>query len=163
MKILMLLRHGKSNWRADYTGDHERPLASRGRKAARAMGKWLASTQPLPNHILCSTARRTRLTCDHFLRGAKADIPVTYACDLYDASVEEVVRLVRNAGGDFQNLLLIGHEPTSSATVAWCTGRAVGHFPTAALAQISFNIDHWRDIAQSQGKLVRFQVPRALP
>ena len=39
MKTLLFFRHGKSNWDADYDVDHNRPLAKRGRKAARAMGR----------------------------------------------------------------------------------------------------------------------------
>ena len=41
MKTLILLRHGKSDWKDDELVDHERPLAKRGRKAARAVGRFL--------------------------------------------------------------------------------------------------------------------------
>ena len=42
MKRLLVFRHGKSDWDADYGVDFERPLALRGQKAARTMGRFLA-------------------------------------------------------------------------------------------------------------------------
>ena len=42
MKNLILFRHGKSDWLADYTLDHDRPLAIRGKKAAKKMGIYLS-------------------------------------------------------------------------------------------------------------------------
>ena len=34
MRSLILFRHGKSDWDAPYSSDHERPLAGRGKEAA---------------------------------------------------------------------------------------------------------------------------------
>jgi len=62
MKTVLLFRHGKSDWYADYDWDHNRPLAKRGRKAARAMGRWLAETGPLPESIVSSSAKRAQQT-----------------------------------------------------------------------------------------------------
>ena len=41
MKRLLLLRHAKSDWDSGAAADHERPLAARGRKSARAMGRFM--------------------------------------------------------------------------------------------------------------------------
>ena len=30
--VLLIMRHGKSDWQAPYEGDHERPLSPRGRR-----------------------------------------------------------------------------------------------------------------------------------
>ncbi len=60
----MLLRHAKSSWGAPTLSDHERPLSPRGERAAAAMGMYLARSEPAPDVILCSSARRTRETLD---------------------------------------------------------------------------------------------------
>ena len=39
MLHLYLLRHGKSDWEALSGSDHDRPLAPRGRRAARRVGR----------------------------------------------------------------------------------------------------------------------------
>ena len=63
-RTVLLFRHGKSDWNASYGRDHDRPLNTRGKRASRAMGNWLANTGPLPELVLCSTAIRARSTCD---------------------------------------------------------------------------------------------------
>ena len=70
---LLVLRHGKSDWTTDAPTDFERPLAPRGRKAAKRMGQWLRQNKLLPDHIVSSTAKRAKQTT---LRACKfADIP----------------------------------------------------------------------------------------
>ena len=35
-------------------------------------------------------------------------------------------------------------------------------FPTGSIAEIAFDVDHWRDVAEGKGRLVRFVCPRDL-
>jgi len=60
MKTMLWMRHGKSDWDAGYGRDHDRPLATRGEKAAKAMGTALANAGFLPDFVLSSTAVRAR-------------------------------------------------------------------------------------------------------
>ena len=46
-KRLLLFRHGKSDWAADFDSDHERPLAKRGRQGRQNDGA--ASNGVWPN------------------------------------------------------------------------------------------------------------------
>ena len=62
MKSVLFLRHGKSDWDAPFDHDHERPLAKRGRKAARLVGQYLAHIDFVPDGIVSSTALRARDT-----------------------------------------------------------------------------------------------------
>lgn len=163
MKTVLLLRHGKSDWHAEFDRDHERPLAPRGRKAARAMGAWLSEKGPHPDIIVCSTAVRARQTCTELLRGASFDPPVEFERGLYGAYVDTLQDVVRATSEDCSTLMLIGHEPTWSSAVEWFAGRAVDHFPTAAIARISFARATWQSIAPGTGSLLWLQKPRELP
>ncbi len=58
---LLLMRHAKSAWPKD-VGDHDRPLAERGREAAPMIGGHLAVAGLVPSKVMVSTARRTRET-----------------------------------------------------------------------------------------------------
>ena len=62
MKTLYLLRHAKSSWDHPGLRDHQRPLSSRGRRAAPAMGEHMAAQEWVPDLVLCSDAVRTRET-----------------------------------------------------------------------------------------------------
>src|SRR5688572_1768501 len=50
---LILVRHGKSAW-PDDVEDLERPLAKRGRAAAKRMGRYLAAQDLVPDAVLVS-------------------------------------------------------------------------------------------------------------
>ncbi|TIL97623.1 MAG: histidine phosphatase family protein, partial [Mesorhizobium sp.] len=56
MKQLLLLRHAKSNWDDPGLDDFDRPLAERGVKAARSIGRELAARGWLPDLALVSPA-----------------------------------------------------------------------------------------------------------
>ncbi|MEI9417788.1 histidine phosphatase family protein [Mesorhizobium sp. Cs1321R2N1] len=62
MKQLLLLRHAKSSWDDPDLDDFDRPLAERGLKAARLIGRELAARDWLPDLALVSPALRTRDT-----------------------------------------------------------------------------------------------------
>ncbi len=64
MKTLLLMRHAKSDWDADYESDHDRPLNDRGLKSARLMGRVLADEGLVPDLIISSTALRARTTAE---------------------------------------------------------------------------------------------------
>ena len=60
MKSIFLLRHAKSSWKDDSVDDFDRPLTKRGRRAAAAIGTYLADAGLVPAQILCSSSQRTR-------------------------------------------------------------------------------------------------------
>ena len=61
-KRLLLLRHAKSSWDDPALADHDRPLAPRGRRAAKLIGEHLRENQIVVSLVLCSSARRARDT-----------------------------------------------------------------------------------------------------
>ena len=75
-KQLLLWRHAKSSWGDPSLEDSDRPLNTRGRKAAQAMAPVIASHQP--QYILCSPAARTLETMaalqDHLPADTLVDI-----------------------------------------------------------------------------------------
>src|SRR5919106_1216821 len=62
MKTLLVMRHAKSDWNADYGRDHERPLNERGIGSARLMGKVLSDKGQAPDLVITSTALRAQKT-----------------------------------------------------------------------------------------------------
>ena len=61
---LLLLRHAKSSWDDPALADHDRPLAPRGRRAAKRMGAHLRDEQVEISLVLCSSATRARQTLE---------------------------------------------------------------------------------------------------
>lgn len=161
------MRHAKSDWSHGVL-DHERPLAPRGRRDADATGRLLASDGPVPDLVLCSTATRTRQTWQRVAAALPGTPRVTMAADLYEADVDDVVRVVAGVEAGVGTLLVVGHEPAMSGTAATLAGaqssaedltRLRAKYPTSGLAVLRFD-GAWADIAPGTGVLERFAVPR---
>jgi phosphohistidine phosphatase len=162
MKTVLLLRHAKSDWDADYRGDHERPLAKRGVKAAKRMGRFLAETGPLPDRCVTSTAVRARTTLALAAEAGGWKAAVEETDRLYHADAEEVGAVIAETDGAVNVLMLVGHEPTWSETVEDLVGSGAVQMPTAALACIDFDVDAWSEVEWGAGRLRWLVTPRAL-
>jgi len=161
-RTLILMRHGKSEY-PDRVADHERPLASRGRREAGLAGEWLRTTQPEIDAVRCSTAVRTRQT----LAATGITAPVEFESSIYDAVPGALIELIQLTAVDVQTLLLVGHAPGMPQT-AWelaadrdCAAATElsRKFPTSALAVLEFDRP-WAQVDTGTGDLVRFHVPR---
>jgi phosphohistidine phosphatase len=161
MKTLLLLRHAKSDW--DNTGlpDFDRPLAPRGKRDAPTMGKALKKREPLPDLIIASPAVRARETIKAVIEAAKLDIQPQFDERIYGASSDELLALVRRLPQTSSCVLLVGHNPGFEELVGRLTG-AYESMPTAALACIEFQVDHWEEVQDQAGKLAWLLTPKRL-
>ncbi len=162
MKTILLLRHGKSDWDADFAHDHERPLNERGREAAETMGRFLAASGTLPDRIVTSTAVRARTTLGLAREAGELDAPVRETRSLYGAGPADLLREIQAEDDAASVLLLVGHQPGWGETVSRLIGGGAISFPTAALARVDVDVDHWRDVAFGRGELAWLVSPKAL-
>lgn len=167
MLKLTLFRHAKSSWdHADLT-DFDRPLNARGERDAPVMGRYLEEHALIPDLILCSAARRTRETLDL----AWADWPVKphteYSEALYLATQDAMLAILRNVEGIPSHVLMIGHNPGIHAFAMSMAGSGEtearfalsSNYPTAAIANISFENAAWSEIQSGGGTLTLFITP----
>ena len=170
MKRLYFLRHAKSDRSDPDAPDFDRGLTQRGRQAARAMGRYLRRQKLLPDFVLCSAARRARDSWELVGPQLQAEIPIELSEALYLAAPLQTLRLIHRLPETASAALLIGHNPGFQAVTVHLTGggdeaaraRAAAKFPTAALAVLDFEVEHWRDIGEGGGRLERFIAPRDL-
>jgi phosphohistidine phosphatase len=162
VKTLLLLRHGKSDWDAAYSGDHERPLTGRGRKDAARMGRFLAANGPRPDLCLTSTAVRARTTLEIAHQAGGWQAPVHATPDLYHAGVRELIEVAGRVDDRVEVLLVTGHEPTLSEAVETLIGGGAVEMPTAALACIDLDVDAWDEVVKGDGTLRWLVIPKAL-
>lgn len=158
MRLLILLRHGKSDWQRDSGIDHERPLAPRGVKAARRMGDFLSRAGMAPDALLSSTAIRARTTAELAAEGGDWSSPVQLTRRLYASDLAGTLGVVREVGGDIETLMLVGHQPTWSQVASALIGGGHVGVVTAAAVGIDLAVQSWRDIDAGCGSL-RFLVP----
>ncbi len=164
MKTLLFLRHGKSDWDADYQHDHDRPLAKRGVKAARKMGRFMAGAGLVPGAAVTSSAVRARRTLEVAREaGGWTEVPVRVTDDLYDVFPGDVLEVVRREPEATEVLLLVGHEPTWSETISALIGGGQVRYPTAALARVDLDVGAWQNVAFGLGQLQLLLPPKLLP
>lgn len=157
MKTLFLLRHAKSSWKDPALDDHDRPLAGRGRRAAKLMREYLRRDGVEPDLVLCSSARRTRETLD----GVKATGEVRIEEGLYAASSEAVLMRLRRIPEDVESAMVIGHNPGLEDLAGELSGAPFDEFPTGALAALTF-AGTWRDLVPGGAELAGFVTPKQL-
>ncbi len=162
MKSLILFRHAKSDWDSGFEHDNERPLAGRGKKAARTMGSYLKAIGQVPDSAICSSAKRA---VDTLARAIEAgDWQTTRrVCDrLYEAHPSDILKEIRKEPDSTETLMVVGHEPTMSETLAAFTGGRA-RFPTACIACIELGIERWRDAQFASGQLAWLVNPKVVP
>jgi len=167
MKIVSLLRHAKSDWGDPALGDFDRPLNARGVKAARAMGRALIRLGIGFDHVLASAAARVVGTIEGLAEEGIAIAP-EYDRRIYLASPGTLLGLVRAADDAVGRLLVVGHNPGMAELALLLTRggalreKVAAKYPTGALAEIRFDAQSWRDVAEGTGTLARFIRPRDL-
>lgn len=124
MKRLTLVRHAQADH--DALHDVDRALTGSGRMDAVHIGKRLEQSGVHPTLVLCSSATRARQTWEQMARAydSGADIQVQFLDLLYGADVQEVLELLQGIGEETQELLVIGHEPVTSAVAHYLAGPA---------------------------------------
>ncbi|GAA1733851.1 histidine phosphatase family protein [Isoptericola hypogeus] len=167
---LVLLRHAKAEPGRGVVPDVQRPLALNGRRQAGRVGMALTAGRLVPEVALVSSALRTRQTWDlasAHLDGASA-VSLQVREELYEASVGDVLDLLRTVPASRRTVLVVGHEPTMAATAAYLADEGsddaalaqvrVG-VPTATYSVLESTDRPWADWGRSSARLVHVGRP----
>lgn len=114
-----------------------------------------------PNLLYSSPARRAWKTCKVFaeeLNVSKSAIKTEK--ELYHASEEILLGLVRKLSNKRDTVLLFGHNPGLTNFANLLTGEFIINIPTCGMAMIAFRVKDWKDIAPGKGKLEFFDFPK---
>ena len=169
MYRLLLVRHGKA---APYAGggDHERPLLERGLNDARRLGAYIAEQHLIPDFAAVSDARRTRETWDALSENWPHRLPVRIEPRLYEASVANLLTLLRQSPDDMRSMMSVGHNPGFVDLALQLIGygdryasqRLRAKFPTCSMIVLDFDVDSWSQVAPHTARLDRFITPKSL-
>ncbi len=162
VKTLLILRHAKSSWKDTSLDDIDRPLNKRGKRDAPKMGKLIRKGDLLPDLIVSSTARRARETVEYIIEEADYHGDVLWREALYAASPEAYIQALRELPDSYERVMVVGHNPGLEELIAMLTD-SWESMPTAALAQLSLNIERWSELGYDPvGKLIKVWRPKEL-
>jgi phosphohistidine phosphatase len=162
MKTLFLLRHAKSGWKDSDLRDFDRPLTTRGKRAAAVIGRYLRKHEITPDLVISSPAERARETVEIVLASSRLSVEPRYDERIYAAHPGRLLEVISQLDEQAESALLVGHNPGFEELVTHLTGNTL-RMPTAALAQIGLDIDKWRQIRTGTGQLQRMTKPKELP
>lgn len=171
MKSLILFRHGKSGWDAPVSRDFDRPINARGIAGSRLIGAQVAALGLAFDHVVSSPAVRCVETLDAFWEGYGRILHPNWDRRIYLASGATLLDVLHDFPDDDQRILLCGHNPgiedlAMSLVPTHRDDRLRDEleekFPTAAIAEISFDVEHWADVREGKASLTRFIRPRDL-
>jgi phosphohistidine phosphatase len=145
MKTLYLLRHAKSSWDDASMADFDRPLNKRGLKDAPRVGELMRERGATLDLVLCSPAVRTRETARLALAAAGLTPEVRFEKRLYEASTEDLMKIISEIDESIERVMLVGHNSGMENLLSYLT-KDDHHMPTSALARFTLHDWKWRDI-----------------
>jgi phosphohistidine phosphatase len=171
MKTVTLLRHAKSGWDDPVARDFDRPLNAKGKRAAFRIGEYLRAQRIEFDHIVASPAARVVETLEQIAEGLGETIAPQWDKRVYLASAPSLLDLIQESNDGYDHLMIAGHNPGLEELVLMLVpddpddlvrDEIEEKFPTASLARIHFDVDHWADVAANKGELAHFIRPRDL-
>ena len=161
MKKLLLVRHAKSDWEDLSLSDFDRPLNSRGNKAAPEMAKRLVKRGIIPEHLVSSPALRAFSTAKYFAEAfdiKKKDIQLE--AKIYEAPVSTLLEVVNGLDNQYNFIALFGHNPGITMLSTILSDSDIYNLPTCGMVLIEFPFDDWKMISAGTGDLKMYDYPK---
>lgn len=171
MKTLSLLRHAKSSWDDPVARDFDRALNKRGIRGARLMGEYMRREGIDYDHVVSSPAVRCTETLDHLWEGMGRTLHPAWDRRIYLASCVTLLDVVNELPDSADHAMMCGHNPGFEDLILLLVPDKAGDplrdaveekFPTAALADIVFDVDSWAAVKPNTGRFTRLMRPRDL-
>jgi len=149
---IIIFRHGKSDWDAVYSIDHDRPLSKRGISASKKMGIFLKKKNQIPDIVISSSAERAKNTAKLAIKAGNWNSNFYIDERIYGRSSDFLLELAKLIDDRHKSICFVGHEPTCSSFISLSTFHSA-RFKTASMAKINFFSDSWSGIEFGRGTL----------
>jgi phosphohistidine phosphatase len=154
MKIIILVRHGKSSWEDDVT-DRQRTLKPRGERDAKVVANQFMKQNEVSQNMFSSPAKRAVNTSKIFTETfGLSEKNVTIDECLYDFGGESVLNFIKNLPNSYNDIMIFGHNHAFTSISNIFGSIFIDNLPTSGLVKMSFNIDNWKDIKKGQTELI---------
>lgn len=161
-KTVYLIRHGKSSHDNSSLTDPERPLADRGHTDSEKVARRIKNRMEKPDVFISSSAIRARQTSEYFCNELEFDYDsVKWSNSLYRCTPSVLLNALASLDEAHQSVMVVAHNPAISSCAAYLqTDTTIRDMPTAAVMAIEFNVDTWKEVPKSKGKMLFFDYPK---
>ncbi len=159
MKILSLLRHAEASWDDISLGDFDRPLNRHGEQEAQEMAELLKTQGLHPQLVVSSPALRAISTAEiiAYTLGGEAST-IQQLPTIYEASVNDLIRVIQGLDDQKQHALLVGHNPGLSLLANTLVEKRYS-LPTCGFLSLELKIKHWQELAPGVANEVSYHYP----
>lgn len=163
MKLLTIVRHGKSSWGNFEISDHDRPLKGIGIKKTKKVIEYLEKEKLIPDLILSSTATRAMATATLIAEGLGYDVEKISAKKvIYESSTDDIYNEIFAVNNSISSLMIVGHNPTFTDFVNDFVHPYIDNLPTTGTVCIEFDTDSWEKLSNAKYKVKFVVYPRML-
>jgi phosphohistidine phosphatase len=150
MKILFIVRHGKSSWEDPRLPDHDRPLLPIGIKKTKRIAKYLNNKKIHPDLLYSSSAQRAYETANIIAEviGYPKE-KIKKERNLYHASPDEIYAELFALPDHLNSVMIFGHNPTLTYFVNDFLSPTIENLPTTGTVSINFDCDTWEQLSDS--------------
>ncbi|MEL7004873.1 MAG: histidine phosphatase family protein, partial [Bacteroidota bacterium] len=143
--------------------DTDRELNSIGLQNSTRMGIYLSNQPNGFDIIISSPAVRAKTTAMLLAEQIKYDThKVHLNPEIYEASIRTLLRVVNQLKDEWNNVLIVGHNPSITYLAEYLTKSEIGNMTTCGLASIGFHVDEWEEVSEGTGDLLFYQYPDLL-
>jgi phosphohistidine phosphatase len=164
MKRLILVRHAEAAALEAGHSDFDRPLLPEGEKQADRMGKKMGKDGVRVDLLISSPAKRALETAHIFARRLNYPIRNILRFDaIYKTGeIPSLLQLVRDTDDRYDNLLMIGHNPSLSELAKHLVRDVRLDLPKAGAVRIEFSVPSWKEAGAPNARLTAFDIPGAV-
>lgn len=164
MKILSILRHGKSSWDFPDLSDFERPLLTKGVKRTLRVCNALTDAKIIPDRVISSKAKRALETANIVIE--KLNVPLHHLLlndQFYPGSTNHYLDEIFKTNNNIKHLMIVGHNPGLTDLASTLLNKSsIDWIPSSGLVHIEFNCDNWEDIDLKNAKMLNYFIPKEL-
>lgn len=162
-KILLLIRHAKSDWGNPGLDDFDRPLNERGKKDAPAMAKRLREKKIDIDLIITSPAKRAARTAKAFAE--ELDVKkknFIFNDELYLAASSLFFDVIAGIGKKYDTVALFSHNYGITDFANLLTDTRIDNIPTCGVFAVKADCKEWKDFKDAKKEFWFFDYPKSV-
>ena len=155
---IFLLRHGQAECTFGQS-DFDRELTFSGVEQIKRLGQFIFRQKPILTEltaakIVCSPSVRTRQTLEALMGELNlSDHEGEFVHEIYEASLDQLLKVIQKTECSFSRLFLIGHNPAISYLFDYLTDDHFGNLGPGHFVEVNVSIERWAQISRGLGSL----------
>jgi len=160
MKNIILVRHAHPHPSSGIFQDIDRHIDDRGMDEVSVISQFLNKQDLKIQKIISSPAIRALETAEYLCKILdidKENIEVDQR--IYENTLEDLLGMIHEINNKYQNVMLVGHNPSFSELAAYLSGDDNLRLPTCGTCKLNCNEEAWNDVSSNDAECEFLKIP----